>query len=1256
MDPEEAASDVRYLDIFAMALEDAARSGYVEGVATDEADLLELPNEEKWLQGAPKVSFAEEDVVMVDDSDVRWDPTLTDFAPGLANGIPEEPSRKLGKKSAQHVTGIPSVLEKSASDSSRSQSDQWMDMARSIKESIRETEPKARVRRQSSLESVEDRRSSDPPNLDSDVDFTSIHSYSPSSKPWAATTKTCSEPKTNPNIAVRVPECILLTPRSFYEPFDPPAPVNSERAAVGSLLPFAGGKPLSSHEFMELKLNEFAIYTDKALYGVEMSPLHHLNTKASSPRFFFDGVLSSGLAAYYVRGVPILALPVDNYGDLSRHTVRDDIWIRSLLNADREIYYRLGQPAKEYRRFWEPFLWVADLGKHFVDYMQVMGEKSEKVTISHFRGAFIAWLKSTHGDAPVFLRWLSQKPGIDFRTSVIANLGYLHKEAIGVLGQDKAYFHTFWDEVYYFERYTGPSEGISIPEDLSTIVTPYIYACFEHLPFGDRLKVIPMSDRTYELRNKLIQKRHLEMPVGLHEEPKIISSAPQDRILNIKPGDTISTRRDSEDSGTVWKREESIGFSDVDRWFALVQKVHKRRNGLRSFDVTWYYRPVDTLCGVMKYPWNNELFLSDHCSCREDAKITEDEVLGVHDVDFYGTSATPSELFCRQTYLHKERKWVSLEHSHRCCEHLRGASGAEPEYTIGDTYLVHLDRETDRSEPCELVAFHADSRKVFKWRKLLRRRDVDPSARTARPNELVYSDTFTTLQESLGCAPTKSAVMDRCHVRFFVEGQAIPTPYDRDGVGAYFYITHRQAAEEHSHNPHRYVAFSADAFPTSLRQGYDPSIEITKLRGLDLFCGGGNFGRGLEDGGGIKMHWANDYDCKAIHTYMANMEQPGSVSPFFGSIDVLQRLAIQGHFSSSVPEVGKVDFISGGSPCPGFSLLTNDKTTVAQRKNQSLVAAFASFVDLYRPRYGLLENVTGIVQKRHNRDQDVFSQLICAVVGLGYQTQFFFLDASACGSPQRRSRVFLAFAAPGCRLPRQPQQTHTHPSFTRGLTLGRLPYGEPMAERRMPAASPFKFVSALEATADLPSIHDAKPDLCVPFPDHRVSAGQTKKVRLATCHIPTRPFGTNFAQAWFGPRLDSPGSGVMTPSERASFFPPEPGWCTAKFSKAWGRQDPNRPIGTIVTRQSCNDCKSGRQLHWRENRLISIMEARRAQGFRDDDVLLGHPADQYRIIGNSVAREVALALGLSIREAWAETQAMQSRNSVTGDDDSDGFW
>lgn len=51
------------------------------------------------------------------------------------------------------------------------------------------------------------------------------------------------------------------------------------------------------------------------------------------------------------------------------------------------------------------------------------------------------------------------------------------------------------------------------------------------------------------------------------------------------------------------------------------------------------------------------------------------------------------------------------------------------------------------------------------------------------------------------------------------------------------------------------------------------------------------------------------------------------------------------------------------------------------------------------------------------------------------------------------------------------------------------------------------------------------------------------------------------------------------------------------------------------------------------------MEARRAQGFLDHEVVLGDINAQWKIIGNSVSRAVALALGMSLRQAWLAAPA-----------------
>ncbi|KAG8670084.1 hypothetical protein FPOAC2_09424 [Fusarium poae] len=1068
------------------------------------------------------------------------------------------------------------------------------------------------------------------------------------------------DPPMGNSVRVEIPEASFLIPRSFYEPFEPDAPINEEYKVVAQLLEATKHEVQDTDDFVEFELNDFAVYCERKQYEQEMCSLHHLDTKTGYRNMFFDGKLSVGDAAFFVRHVPIRALPIGGYGALSKHTVRDQIWVQSIMNLKKNIYYRLNRPAKEYRRFFGPFLWVADLAKHFVDYLKVMRENENDVTIFHFRSNFSNWLDRTHKTDPVFVSWREQHPSADFRTSIVANLAFLHKEAIGVLDDTGTYYHTLWAEIWEFRRYerfpkskesnkearlkssrstsrtaspagqVDSDQGKNVKDVPPTIVTQYIYDCFDHLPFGDRLEAMSLSDEAELLRNELIQKRHLELPAPLHQDAKNISTAGQQQIRDIQPGDTISTQRDGEGSGTKWRRDLSHGFNDVDRWLALVQRVRVDKKGIRTFDVIWYYRPVDTLCALMKYPWNNELFLSDHCSCGERSKISEDEIMGVHEVEFGGTSTTKAEFFCRQTYAVTERKWITFEKDHLNCSHQRKARQV-PLYQPGETRLVMLDKASGRSEPCEFITFYEeDGTGIYRFRRLMRRHQVDPQASNARPNELVYSESLFEVKSR--------RVLEPCYVRFFKAQDNIPTPYDRDGVGNFFYITHEEVIDEET-TVKSYLPL--EVLPSSLRQGFDPSEPLQKLRGLDLFCGGGNFGRGLEDGGGIEMRWANDYDGKALHTYMANTSGPGAVHPFLGSIDDMQRFAIQGKFTENVPPIGDVDFISGGSPCPGFSLLTNDKTTIAQRKNQSLVAAFGSFIDLYRPRYGLLENVPGIIHSKINRDQDVFSQLICAIVGLGYQTQFFFLDASSCGSAQRRSRVFVVFAAPGHHLPQRPHITHAYPEHTKKYGIGSTPTGDSMAERIIPVATPFDFVSARAATAGLPPVYDSKPDICVPYPDHRVSIGMTTTVRSRIGLIPTRPWGMNFAQAWFGLDCKKAGSGVLTPSERLNF--PEEGKTSlhrmAPASKAYGRQRPDRLIETIVTSQSPDDAKNGRTLHWSENRVLTIMEARRAQGFRDHEVLLGNSSDQWKIVGNSVAREVAVSLGTMFRQAWVQSLA-----------------
>jgi hypothetical protein len=156
-------------------------------------------------------------------------------------------------------------------------------------------------------------------------------------------------------LSVDIHECILSTPKSTYEGFKPPdsMPVLSEWMALQTLSPYLNSSQTDQHtqDFKETILSDFAIYLDTPDYPEEMRSLHHLNTKIRHGNFFFDGVLSISNKKVYVRRVQIAAVPIGNYGSVSKHTVRDDIWLQSSLGSKQALFYKLGKPAREYRRF-----------------------------------------------------------------------------------------------------------------------------------------------------------------------------------------------------------------------------------------------------------------------------------------------------------------------------------------------------------------------------------------------------------------------------------------------------------------------------------------------------------------------------------------------------------------------------------------------------------------------------------------------------------------------------------------------------------------------------------------------------------------------------------------------------------------------------------------------------------------------------------------------------------------------------------------
>ncbi|TVY57932.1 DNA (cytosine-5)-methyltransferase 1 [Lachnellula cervina] len=1064
-----------------------------------------------------------------------------------------------------------------------------------------------------------------------------------------ATTPFSERPQNSQNLKhINVSE--LSEPKSRYNGHIPPLPISEEYVAVQELLEefetrqiatstASGRTPPSilgstANDFVEFVLSDFSIYLpDNKFNPFEMRPLHHLASKHKSSEFLFDGILSLGNTRHYVQAVPFNVCSIGNYGE-DEHEVGDNIWLQSHLNLKKAVYYRLGAPAPEYFRFHTGFKWLADLSKHFVDYCHTF-DKYE-VSVFDFRTNFSQWLEKMHAPSSGYQQWRQKYGKSDFRQAIAANIKFLWKEAMGVDSELSS--NPIWAEL--MEMTHIPKQQII---ESKTVVTPYIYECFKHMRFGHHLKAVEFNSVTHTQHlalgkdlnltaNSSSSRLFVEPPSartsGVEEKTTEMEKLDhENKVKNIKVGDVLSVTKDEVDS--VWKDEVSKWKALDNCWYVYVQGVYEDRDK-RSFDALWLYKPSDTSCAIMKYPYSNELFLSNNCTCKR-GKITADEILDVVSVSWDPQPPkSSSQLFVRQTYLDNEL-YVTLKEDHKQCEHLQarkagGSPGLAPQFEIGQTVLVEPRHKKHGLEAYEIVRYEADgNRQNVILRQLWRRRDIDG---TGRPNELVYTDKTEKV--------LARKVKQKCLVRFYseedIKGNNIPAPYSRDGTGNAFYIT-CQCVETGTGYLLKPIMPNT---PKSLIQGFDPSAPLkAPLRGMDLYCGGGNLGRGLEEGGAIHNEWAVDIVDAAIHTYYANLKTPTSTKLFHGSVNDLLIQAMAGNPQNSdlIPLPGDVGFISAGSPCQGFSLLNNHRDAEKGLRNQSLVASVAAYIDFYRPKYGVLENVMNMAQKGRGRDEDVLSQLICAIVGMGYQLQLFVIDSWSCGSPQSRSRLFVCFAAPGLELLDHPRLSHSHPPNIRDRGLGKLANGEYFGQR-LHVPTPFKYITAGEACRDLPDIGDAQAYHCIPFPYHVTPIGMTRTLKQQMRAIPTRPYGMTFAKAW------DDGKGVMSKEEMELFPSHSKTGKVRRFfqpgSKGWGRVSPNDLIPTVVTLVSPNDAHVGRCLHWDGHRPLSLSEYGRAQSYPEEEVVVGTLPQHLKILGNSVARTVSLALGLSLRDAWVK--------------------
>jgi DNA (cytosine-5)-methyltransferase 1 len=106
---------------------------------------------------------------------------------------------------------------------------------------------------------------------------------------------------------------------------------------------------------------------------------------------------------------------------------------------------------------------------------------------------------------------------------------------------------------------------------------------------------------------------------------------------------------------------------------------------------------------------------------------------------------------------------------------------------------------------------------------------------------------------------------------------------------------------------------------------------------------------------------------------------------------------------------GGLDLIIGGPPCQAYSLVGRSRSEdgMISDKRNYLFRYYAKFLERYKPRYFVFENVSGLLSARDCGGKLYFDAMRDLFRKTGYETEYMTLNAEDYGVLQNRKRVIL---------------------------------------------------------------------------------------------------------------------------------------------------------------------------------------------------------------------------------------------------------
>jgi DNA (cytosine-5)-methyltransferase 1 len=384
---------------------------------------------------------------------------------------------------------------------------------------------------------------------------------------------------------------------------------------------------------------------------------------------------------------------------------------------------------------------------------------------------------------------------------------------------------------------------------------------------------------------------------------------------------------------------------------------------------------------------------------------------------------------------------------------------------------------------------------------------------------------------------------------------------------------------------------------------------MQKLTFIDLFCGCGGFSLGLERAG-LSGIAALDFNEEAISVYKKNLAQ----IPYILNEDVTKFTAKD---LAKLTGIDSIDVIVGGPPCQGFSTVrqvdgANHGNRLVEDKRRYLYQEFLRYVDFFRPKVFVMENVLGI---RSASGGEYFTRVQKEARAAGYRVHAQVEDCVELGLPQKRRRQLFI----GTRLD---LPDYFHPEIKKA----------PRAYNRP---------TLWQAIGDLPPLKAGEGDESREYDTNRRKSHvarfgrrylyrvlEVAKAEKLTAHR-ARPHSDRDLRDF---ALLNEGENSKEAMERGVDF--EFPYDKENFKDRYTRQHRNEACSTIVAHLS----KDGLMfIHPTQNRSLTPREAARVQSFPDWFEFPIARTHQFRVIGNAVPPLVSEAIGLAVKNYIAKT-------------------